>query len=191
MSSLVVASQVAVETLIVPVPRTSAVVQVWSEFAFALGVPPPLINDVLRKGLDNFLLGSAIIMFLNSRDEVAFEVEMQMDWKKHQAMMEFEPNLDLCPERPFTEQLHTNFRQLMIFLRRAKAEEASTCVELHIKYRDEIYANPDLLAKARAFLGLVPARKMKYIPGVRQPDMTFRFAPVPETTVVVREVWPR
>src|SRR5215471_6218059 len=189
MSNVGLASQVrpSVEPLIVPVPRTSAVVEVWSEFALALGVPMSHINDILRKGLDNYLIGSAIIYFFNSTDEVVLDVELKMDWKKHQMMVGFEPNITLCAQRPFTEQLHSSFRRLLVYLRRIKAEESVARVELRVRFRDERNANPELLEQARAALGLVPGGPLRYAQGVRQPDMTFRFAPIPETTFVVRE----
>jgi hypothetical protein len=179
-----------VELLIVPVPRTSAVIEVWSEIAAGLDVPGSQINNILRKGLDNFLIGSAIIVFLNRDDEVLFDLEMKMDWEKHRLLVEYEPNIDLCPQQPFTEQLHSNFQRLLVYLRQAKATRPIARVELQIRFRPEIHAKPDLLARARQFLGVDAAPQRRYARGTKQPDMTFRFAPVPETTFVVREIWP-
>jgi hypothetical protein len=192
MSNLAVAASVApaVETLSVPVPRTSAVVEVWTEFALALGIGVRQINEILRKGLENFLLESASMLFLNGRGEVVFTLKMVMDWQKHKTMSEFEHNLDLCPQQPFTEQLHSNFQRLLVYLRGSKAAQGIARTELHVRFRQEIYDNPELLERARAFLNLAPVAPIKYAPGVRQPDMTFRFAPIPETTFVVREIWP-
>jgi hypothetical protein len=105
-------------------------------------------------------------------------------------MTEFEPNLDLCPQQPFTEQLHSNFQRLLVYMRGSKAGHGISRTELHVRFRQEIYDDPELLERARGYLGLVPAAPAKYAPGVRQPDMSFRFAPIPETTFVVREIWP-
>jgi hypothetical protein len=192
MTSLAVQPRVstAVETLVVPVPRTSAVVEVWAELAYALGVSQSHIENILKKGLYNYLLASATIVFVNKDGEIEQELEMKMDWKKHQLLLECEPNIDLCPQRPFSEQLHANFLKLVRYIRQSAAASQVAGIELWVRWRDEIYADPKKLAQAQAFLGVGPMPPRNYAHGQWQPDMTLRFAPIPESTFVLRENWP-
>jgi hypothetical protein len=71
-----------------------------------------------------------------------------------------------------------------------KQREQITRVELAVNFRPEIRSDPKLYAKAQAFLGVSTQPIPQYAPGEIQPDLSFRFRALPETTMVVREIWP-
>jgi hypothetical protein len=118
------------------------------------------------------------------------ELEMRMDWKKHHILVEVEPNVRLCPQQPFVEQLHTNLERLVRYVQEIAAVSHVARTELLIRWRDEIYADAQLLEKARAFLGVGPSPARKYARGQRQDDLALRFGVLPECHFVVREIWP-
>jgi len=192
MSDLTLQTRVtpSVDTLIVPVPRTSVVAEVWGELAYALGVSERQIDNILKKGFANYLLASATIVFFNRHDEVPLEFVMTMDWRKHEMLAKAEANINLCPSAPFTEQLDPDFRKMVLYLRRVMSECGVTRVELQIHFRDEIYRDAELLAKARKFLGVCPARPRTYACGERLPDTRLRFDPIQETEFTIREICP-
>jgi hypothetical protein len=192
MSDLVLQPLIApsVETLIVPVPRTNVIAEVWGELAYALGVSESQIENIIKRGFSNYLLASATIVFLNQDDEVPIEFVMTMDWHKHEMLAKVESNIDLCPSEPFTEQLDSNFRKMIIYLRRIVAECRIVRVTLQVRFRAEIYREAKRLAQARHFLGVSPAPPHNHVRGERLPDTRLRFDQIPETEFTIREICP-
>jgi hypothetical protein len=183
------ATKTSVASFVVPVPRTQVVAEVWAEFAYAVGAPQVDVDRIIKGGIENFLIDTAIISFLNKESLVVFETRLTMNWKKHEMLVHHETNINLVPQQPFTLQLHDGFEKLMSFARLVMRREQVARTQLAVIFRPEIRADPTLYARAQALLGVSECPMPKYAPGRVQPDLSFRFVSLPETTVVVREVW--
>lgn len=190
MSSIDIAPATSLASFVIPIPRTSVVTEVWAEFATVAGVPQEHVECIIKQGIRNFLIDTVILSFLDGRDFIKFEVRLLMDWRRHELLLQHTSDLQLSPRTPFTLQLHDGFEQLFTFMGAIKRREKISRVDLTVMFRPEIRSNPQLYARAQAFLGVSERPRPQYAPGIIQPDLPFRFSALPETTFVVREVWP-
>ena len=173
---------------VIPIPRTCAVAEVWSEFATAIGVPQDTADHVIKPGLANFLIDTLKVYFLK-HDLVVAEFRLTMDWKRHELLIENCSDIPLSPRQPFVLQLHDGLAEALKFIHAIKAREKVERVEYGVCFRPEVEADAKLRARALAFLGVKYVPAPTYAPGKIQPDLTFRLGVLTETTFSIRENW--
>ena len=144
-------SAVAVRVRPVPIPKALARAQLAGEFVAAVGGSQQDIA-VAQTGVQRRLLSKIIVLGLGADGRVRDKVELTLD-------SDFDGDIELDLDngnRSAIEALEPGLARAVVY-HAARMKKRGLTADVRFVYTDEVAADPDRLAAARAELGTAPA----------------------------------
>jgi hypothetical protein len=151
------------------VPRTEALIRTIGEVAYSLGVSDDQVAW-LNRGLDAKLIETAIIYFLRADGYLAHCVELRVDWMTHEASLRHDSDrcieLRCGPKDSIARQIDKAFEEHVRYVAKLKRLSRVTRVEAWIRFRPEIYRDPERYREAQCYMGSREAPPPPWAPDV-------------------------